>query len=361
MMRERAQRRPGVVAAAVLATALLLGTGMASETGWSGAERIGYLEWLHSLEQTVAGREDAGQEEQLVLFPFDRPRWTQDENQPYRHLAISKAVIELEEVWTDRENGPSALVALANARNYVHLSEYDSALVWYELTNRMDKRGQFEETVAREALAAALAAGDSLSAARSLTNTLGTQNLEDRADEVVVAYRWLLTNRDARSVDHLNAKIATKDSLLTPRLRFWYARGLAWRGEHDACLVQIYRLVRDGGLSHGLSEDERTWVIAILPDLHLLSGDLNTARKIYRVLAGSSLEELSMWGTNQLAGTSYMQADYAGAVEGYQQVCDGKRFGAWQDRACAQLAMAKNLKRIRAEGEPYGTASFYDH
>ncbi|MCP4572077.1 MAG: hypothetical protein GY838_06955 [bacterium] len=359
MMLHRALRTTAGPLAVLGVVLLLAGASAGEPERLDGRERLGYLQWLHSLERTVAAREAGGVQEERLLYPFDLPSWEGDDPRPYRHLAIGKAVLELEEIWADREHHPSPLAALSNARNYVHLSEYDSALVWYEITERADKEGRFSEDVARESLAAALAAGDSLGAARGLTNTLGATEIARRADEVVVAYRWLLTNRDARSLDHLIQKVAAEDSLLTPRLRLWHARALAWREQPAECLAQLRLLVAGGALSQGLEESERTWVVTKVPDLYLVLDDVDAAADLYGALASSSLEELSLWGAYQLAGTALMTADYSGAAAGYRRVCEGERHGPWQDHACANAALAENLERLRKEGEPYGAAAFY--
>ncbi len=345
----------------VLACGMMLALAATGAVALDTSERDGYLMWLHSLEQTAAGREAAGQEEQRLLFPFDRPAWGEgDETTPYRHLAISKAVVELEELWTDRRHGPAPLVALANARNYMNLSEYDSALVWYEITARADSAGRFVRDVARESLAAAMAAGDSLGTARRITNTLGATDIDRRTSEAVLAYRWLLVHRDARVLDLLIDKVTAADGLLDPPLRFWHARAMAWRGRHAESLDQLMDLVAgSNGRSFGLGEDERAWVLTAIPELLFLDGKTASARELYRHLAASSLQELAMWGRFQLAGLDLASARYRSAEEGFTAVCEGIRFGSWHDRACDLKDLVRQMVRIRAEGEAYGTAAFY--
>ncbi|MBE0565567.1 MAG: hypothetical protein IH621_06420 [Krumholzibacteria bacterium] len=356
--------RTGRAAAAVLAGLLLLAaTTGGARAGLESGAADGYRIWLHALERTIAGRTASGQEERPVLYPFDSPAWQAGSGAPaYRHLAISKAVRELEEVWQDRGRGegPPALVALANARNYLHLSEYDSALVWYAAAAAKDTAGRFSEDIARETLAAAAAAGDSLAVVRAVTNTLGLSSLEGRDGEVVLAYRWLLTSRDARAVDHLIARVAVADTTLDGRVRYWHAYALAWRGRHAESLAHLVRLVGDGGLSHGLSENERSWVLTAIPDLMYLDGDEDGARWLYRLLAGSSLPRLQLWGVYQIAGLDLASAHYGAAAAAYESICAGPRLGSWQDQACALKDVARELERIRAEGESYGTAAFFD-
>ncbi len=351
-------------ATAVLAALLLLGIPLTgARAGLDPDATDGYRLWLHSLERTVAGREAAGENEHGRLFPFDAPAWQTGTAGPaFRHLAIAKAVSELEEVWQDRDGltGPPPLVALANARNYMHLSEYDSALVWYGVAAARDTAARFRDDIARESLAAAAAADDSLALARNLTNTLGLSSLVGRDGEVALAYRCLLTARDARAIDHLNEKVAAEGSRLEARVHYWQAYALAWRGRHDESLAVLTDLVRGGGLSHGLDEAQRTWVLTAIPDLMYLAGDTDGARWLYRLLAASDLPALQMWGVYQTAGLDLADARYAEALAGYESVCSGPRQGTWQDQACTLKDVAARLQELRKEGESYGTAAFYD-
>jgi len=165
-----------------LVTVLGAGSVQGGPGGLSPAESDGYLQWLHSLEKAVTARLETDLEEANLLYPFDLPAWDLDDPRPYRHLSISKAVTELEAQQNRRGNGNlnSTLMALANARNYVNLSEYDSALVWFELAAQLDSTGSFRVEIAREGLACAASAADSLAMAQMMTNTLGAIDLAGR-------------------------------------------------------------------------------------------------------------------------------------------------------------------------------------
>ncbi|MCB1183251.1 hypothetical protein KDM41_07445 [bacterium] len=366
-MSKTASKLQLILAAFVLLAALgASAAAVAQPEPLSGAERDGFLQWLHSLETAVAAREEAELPEAAPLYPFDTPAWDLSDPRPYRHLSISKAVTELEAEVNARGgagrvggNLSSTLMALANARNYVNLSEYDSALVWYRVAAEIDSTGSFRHEIAREGLACAASANDSLAMAALMTNTLGTDDLTGRQDELVLAYRWLLTARDTDSVEHLVDKIEAHREVVTPRLRFWHAYALGWLGRPSASLAELRVLVRDGGLSHGLSEHQRGWVLSALADDYFLLGDSDTARGLYRALADCAVGRLRMWGKNQLAGLDFIEHRYLSAGAGFEEVCEGTRFGAWQDQACAMVEIAREMERIKGEGEPYGVAQFY--
>lgn len=352
----------------MLATALpavLCGTSATAgepARGLDSAEADGYLQWLHSLEQTVAGRRAAEQPESNLLYPFDAPGWLPDALRPYRHLAISKAVTDLESEFrgTDRRRGLSALMSLANARNYVNLSEYDSALVWFDIAAAGDSAGNFRREIGRERLAAAAAAGDSAQVAELLTNALGTPELIGREAELVLAYRWLLAEADGPGVDLLIQKVNSQQAVLSDRLRFWHAYALNWRAERPASLDNLRKLIRSGGLSRDLSEGQRAWVLLAIPDLLFLQDNTADAADLYRALANSQIDELRIWGQYQMANIDFLAGRYLKASQGFKNVCDATRLGSWQDQACAMADVAGELERIRAEGEAYGAAVFYN-
>ena len=93
----------------------------------------------------------------------------------------------------------------------------------------------------------------------------------------------------------------------------------------------------------------------------MLSGspDSDTARRLYRAVADCAVGRLRMWGKNQLAGLDFIEHRYLSAGAGFEEVCEGTRFGAWQDQACAMVEIAREMERIKGEGEPYGVAQFY--
>lgn len=322
----------------------------------------GYLQWLHSLQQTVKARQEADAPEGNLLFPFNKPGWDSTEQKPYRHLAISKAIMELEAQWLLRgENREkSALVALSHARNYTNLSEYDSAMVWYQAAADLDTLKLFQREIGWENMAAASAAGDSLGMAQLITNTLGTSDLSGREQEIILAYRWLLTNLDSDSLTLLITKLEAQPDLVAGEIKFWTAYSKSWLGLQGPSLELLLEIIQNGGRSEDLTEGQRQWVLTAIPDLYFLLGDKAQSKSLYEVLLDSSLDNLQIWSRYQLGNLAFLESDYKTAASSFGMVCEATRLGTWQDHACDMATLAAELKRIQLQGEPYGTASFYN-
>lgn len=325
-------------------------------------EADGYLQWLHSLEQAVKAREKAGAREGSHLFPFDQPGWENQEPRPYRHLAISKAIMELEAQWQLRGESreSSALVALAHARNYNNLSEFDSAMVWYQAAAKLDTLRLFHREIGREQFAATTVAGDSLAIIQLVTNTIGAADLTGRDRELVLVYRWLLTQRDSKTLELLLTKVEAQPEIMTDQMLFWHAYSQAWLEMKAASLVNLRELVKSGGLSKDLNESQRTWVLLAIPDLMFLMGAADHSRVLYETLTESNISILQTWSRYQVANLDFLEARYAKAASGFDDVCEAREAGSWQAQACEMANMARELERIRTEGEPYGAAQFYN-
>ncbi len=333
----------------------------AQAAGLSNKESDGYLQWLHSLEKTMESRAAAGIEEGNLLYPFDLPGWEGEEIRPYRHLSISKAISELEREWQLRggEKTTSPLIALSNARNYLNLSEYDSALVWFDKASALDQEGNFKREISRERLATATANRDSLAILTSITNTIGKSSVTGNESEFILALRWLLIQKDSESLDLVLQKIKTDEGNLPDRLRFWVAYSLAWRKHREEAMTHLRILIGSGGLSRDLTENQRSWVLFAIPDFLFLAGDEASAAQLYEILAHSPLPDLCTWGRYQVANIDFLHGRYLRASEGFNRVCEAERKGSWQDQACAMAEVAKEIERIKSEGEPYGAGSFY--
>lgn len=326
----------------------------------SAAEWDGCLEWLHSLEQEVALRTEKGLEETTRLFPFDREPVVLGEPTPYRHLTIAKALKVLETQFPDPENARdlTPLVALANARNYVNLAEYDTALVWYDAAARLDDDGDLTSELRRETLAAAIAAGDSSRVDDLVTGMLaGGVPYGDRVT-VINALRWSLTSGAEDQLAVLCDSLAAHPDSLNETQGYWLARGLEKLDRPAALYGRLRQLVRNGGLSLGLTEADRMWVLTSLADVSLRLGADRQARRLYVLLTESPLEGLNLWATYQLAGMDMMDGNYLAASTGYGTVCRAKGDQPWKSQACALAKINEDLERIRREGKPYGADRF---
>lgn len=337
----------------------LAGHSAAAAEGLALEESVGYLQWLHSLEQVVQSRTASGLEEGNLLFPLGRPGWVEPEGKPYRHLTISKAISVLESQYAERTNVPSALVALANARNYLNLSEYDSALVWYDLAAGLDSAGTFAVELELESMSAAVAGNDSLAMTRLVKGAWARVWDPAATENVCLAIRWTLSRGTTDQAAELTGILGDLPEDVEPRLRFWRAYASCCNGEDEAALEDLRILVRSGGLSLGLSEGQRAWVLTALADEVFLAGNQDQARSLYETLKESTLEELRLWGTYQLAGLAFIACSYLEAATGFESVCKAEQIAIWQKQACEMADLAGELSRIHKEGEPYGVARFY--
>ncbi len=325
-------------------------------------EQDGYLQWLHSLEQEVAARQDKKIVENHALYPFNNEEVAICDSTPYRHLTIAKALGVLETQFQDPRHARnlSGLVALANARNYVNLTEYDSSLVWFNVAAQRDTAGDFTSELKVESLAAAIAANDSLRLAGQIRE-LTSAGVRDRDPlETVLALRWCLVSGDPAQLDQLCDDFWAARDVLNNSQCYWLARVLHKLGRSESLYTELKVLIRNGGLSLGLTEDERAWTLTTLADVSYLLGLESQARELYSTLTESPLESLNLWATYQLAGMDMADGEFLAASTGYSTVCRAQAQGSWHDQACAMEKAAQELERIRREGEPYGTSRFYN-
>jgi hypothetical protein len=347
----------------VLSLGLVTAAAQAEPVGTAPLNRVeadGFLIWLHSLEQTVAAREAAGQEETLVLYPFDLLLEPGSEARPYHHLAVGRALTE-----NEQETGRTKLTlagaghALSMARNYLYVSEYDSAQVWLERSATLDTAGAFRGETGHEILAAAIADGDSTQIATRLDAVVNGSDVQGHEREVVLALRFLAVERQDDLLDALLARLGARAGTLSGRVRYWYAFGLACRERWGESLVQIRRLLSEEGLSSGLSEDQRAWILTALPDLLFLVGEPGTARELYGVLERSELAAVRRRAAFQLGCLDLIDARYDRAATRFTRLCESRSAASWSAQACDLAAMARELNRILAEGEAYGAAALY--
>ncbi len=328
----------------------------------SEAERLGYEQWLHSLEKSINGRTKANRTENYPLFPFGTPGVETSVDVPFRQLTISRALNEMEvafsqaSVWCSR----GAFGAIAMARNYRNLTEYEQALRWYERAADLDSHGTYTAEVSQEALATAIALEDSLLITHNLINTLGASDPTSREEEIVLSFRYLLVHQEVKNLGLLIQKVSGLEHSMSARVRFWLAYALAQQQNRDAALAELCKLVGSGSLSHGLSEQQRAWVLTALPDLLVMQERYAEAGDLYEQLAASELEPLRSWGIFQLGSLNLLSGHYLRAQTAFSRLCENPTPSYWQKQACDLAVMAEKLGQVKAEAEPYGAAAHYE-
>jgi len=342
----------------------------------AGLEADPWTRWLVALEHAVATREAAKLPEMNLLFPLDVNPGEGAPAQPYRHLAIAKAVGELENGRAHRssarggddghggEGGAtegSPLLALANARNYLNLSEYDQALEWYRHAAARDGDGHFRREVGRETLLAAICARDTAAAGLAVAATLAAPDYDGRENEIVLAFRWLLNRQDAATLGWLLQRTAAPEVAGDARVAFWRAYSLSWLERRDECLSELRGLLALGGSGRNLNERERGWVLTATADLLLLSGAKQEAEAHYARLAESPVDNLRLWGRLQSAGLAFLAHRYGEAGAGFREICQSDGQGTWGAHACAMADIAGQLDKLLSEGERYGADAHYRH
>jgi len=359
-------RMLGKISVLVLSLALVSGvmSQASSEDGNLPLDQThfdGYLQLLHSVEQEVALRQETGHAEDWRLYPFGGKAQADTAGSPYRHLTIAKALQVLETQFPDpaRAEHLTALVALANARNFVNLTEYDSALVWFDAAAVLDSTGDLSGEIEAATLATAAALGDSARMAGELDTLLEKGPTDDSRDMWILALRWTLASGSRTHLGALADSLMSRSDSLDGGTRFWLARSLQRLERRDDLYGQLRQLILNGGLSLGLTTNQRGWMLTTLPDVSFMLGLDEQARSLYSVLLDSPLENLNLWATYQLAGLDFAAGQYQAAATGFAMVCRSSLVGTWHDQACALAKTTEDLERIRREGEPYGTGRFY--
>jgi hypothetical protein len=336
--------------------------------------------WLTALEATVAARTAGGQPESGLLYPLDNAPASAVGTgaHPYRHLAIAKAIGQLEEgaeaqpavrgkaghgeahgQETSANRAGSPLLALANARNYLNLSEYDKALEWYAQASARDAGGDFRRETGRERLAAAICARDTVAAGLAVAATLQATDLMGREAEIVLAFRWLLNRNDAAGLGWLLNHTEAPEIAADARVAFWRAYAFSALDRRPECLAQLNALLALGGNGRVLNERERCWALTATADLLLLQGSTPAAESLYTRLAGSTVPALRQWGQLQSAGLAFVGNRYTEAGAGYREICQNDKQGLWGPHACAMADIAARLERLMSEGERYGADAHF--
>lgn len=220
------------------------------------------------------------------------------------------------------------------------------------------------QTVAAPAVAAPqadLTAAEMAGYQRWLYSLDGNGNwlLRTEISDPALALRNGIAAGDSARVDTLLAQFSRRCAGLTDVERYWYAFALADRQRWAASLEQLRRLLIIEGLPRSLGATERAWVLTAAADHFFLLDAKRQARDLYSLLSISDRPGLRLWGEYQLANIDFLDTDYRRAATTYEQLCDAPEVGRWQAQACAMAEVARQMNRIKVEGGPYGTATYY--
>lgn len=323
-------------------------------------QRDGYRVWLHSLETTARTRADRSTDERRSLFPFGALA--------FGSLADSTSLVAVARELDNLESRPrllqepsskTPLFAITRARNHRHVAEFDTALAWYDEAARRDSTGAFARELGPETILVAAAAGDSSRVANGLARVLSSRNLANHRLELSVAHRFFIARHDTASADRLVQALAPHGDVLTGQLGFWHALTLSWRGQWDRSLDLLLDLTGTDGLSLGLSEQQRAWVLVAIPDLLVVTGHRAEAGPLYRALGASNLSGAAEWASCQAAVLDFLDGRFLDAGTAFEELCGQKDSFPWRAYACQMSELSDQMERLRKEGHENGAASHY--
>jgi tetratricopeptide (TPR) repeat protein len=354
-----APRHPALLA---LAAVVLLVGQLAAQTLGAAAEED-YLVWLHSLEASQAARQEAGRDEARPLFPFEVAALGTPATAADSTLADVAAALDELESRPRLLQEPRPLVplhALGRARNYRTIAEFDSALVWYQEAARRDTDGTYAATLPSESLATAVATGDSLAVTRAVLDLVGSRELATRSRELELAYRFFVGRADSANLALLVEESRAQAALDSGRVAFWHAVALDQLGRWQDALEILTGLLAGDGVSHGLTERQRAWVLTAVPDHLVILGREDAAAPLYRALASSTLGEAALWARCQVAALDFLAGRFLEAGTAFEDLCGAKANARWRDYACGMATLSDEMERLRSEGEPHGAAALYE-
>jgi hypothetical protein len=330
----------------------------------SPEQREGYRVWLHNLETTAASRVDRRDDEFVPRFPFGIVEgYRTARRDTMSLLAVARELNELQALprILQEPARKTALHAITRARSHAHIAEFDTALAWYEIAVRRDSADAFVRELGPEAMAAAVATGDSLAATRRLLAVVGARDLTTRSTELTLAYRHFVAIRDTANVDLLLAEVARHvDFASAPgELIYWHAFALNWRERWGESLGHLARLLGRGGQSHGLTEAQRTWVVVAVADQLLITGRPDEAAPMYRALAETELKGARDWARCQTAAIDFLSGRYLEAGTVFEQLCDQRESFPWRAYACGMAQLSDEMERLRSKGQDHGAVAHF--
>lgn len=349
-----ANRVPKLVWPLVMVMTLLAAGVACCDEIWTGIEDEAYVSWL----QAVAAADSTVGEDPLYPTGY---AGGDPAGLALSLLDIAKSTRELEGALA-RSRKPAAGyepgLAVALARNYRHLTEYDKALGLYRGTLAVMP----DTGLAAEAFTTAVLHGDSLQVTRELLNIIGSSGLDVRAKEVELGYRTLLSRGADHDLDLLMQKVDGQDSPMPLRIRFWHAFAQHHLEHYAAALYHLRLLICSAPVLDELPAAAGAWVAGAIPDLLQRVGRVDAAAELYTLLAADGPDECRPWGRFQLGNIHFQRGDYVGAADCFEQIvaeADSNCGELWLQRVRALAATTAKLDRIRNEGESYGIADLH--
>jgi len=351
-----------IVVIVLAALVVISMAGLLSAASLTEAQRDSYLVWLHSLEETLETRQAAGLDEQPLLYPMGAmasgPSDSLTSGTLHR-VALALNELESRPRLLQEPSGRTALSALNRARNYFHVAEYDSAMAWYSLAAQRDTANVFRQELGLETMVTAVASGDSTAVTREVLATLGRRDIQGCREQLILATRFLVARGDTVNLRVLVQGINQDPAAITGALSYWQAFALCRLGRWIESLAILQDLVAQGGLSYGLGESQRAWVLVAIPDLLVLTGQQNEADPLYRAVAQSTIPGAADWSRCQVGVLDFLAGRYLESGTAFERLCDRPGNFVWRPYACRMAELSDEMERLRTEGNDHGAAAVY--
>jgi hypothetical protein len=271
---------------------------------------------------------------------------------PARLAALSRELRTREhaltDVWDDSSFKTEAS-ALAAARAYRDVGQYELALHWYAIAQQAAGQALPVGPLAHEMFATAVLSGDSLRIDERCRDLLAAGDLSANEGAAIVAYRHFLVCNDRTGLRRLLAQASSRPERLTPALLFWQSYCLVAEGRHTESVPLLLRLVSGAQNTEDLEGWQRVWVARALPDGLYMADRGGAAAILYGMLAIQAAGEAPLWASYQLANFALRDGDFAGAADLYRRSAGAAPVAPWQLRAVALAGTADQLAGLGRE------------
>jgi hypothetical protein len=302
---------------------------------------LGYGCWVQDLAVAAADSLPSR------LYPLGlSPQDALAQGSPERLSALTRELRAREHALTDAWDAASFKTeasALAAARAYRDVGQYELALRWYAIAQEAAGLPLPTGPLAHEMFATAVLSGDSLRIDERCRDLLAAGDLSANEGAAVVAYRHYLARNDRPGLRRLLAQASAQPERLTPALLFWQSYCLVAEGRRAETVPLLLRLVSGAQSAAGLEGWQRIWVVRALPDGLYMADRGGAAAILYGMLAVHPTGEAPLWASYQLANFALRDGDYAGAAALYRRSAGTAPVAAWQLRAVALAGTAEQL------------------